>query len=424
MSSPLEGEISSFAFGGKGILRTQEGMVVFVPFTAPGEKITYTIAKKKKHYAEGQLLKVLQPSKHRIKPLCPYFLKCGGCQLQHLDYPYQMLLKQQTVQEALSRVYPHVEVAASPSKQQWNYRRRVHLTLKASKQGFEAGYIGEDNQSLVTVQECPIFLPSQHPLIPLIAAMAKKLHADPENSGKVALIKLHEEKFLAHFHFKRLPKNSEEIAKEFLQAPLAGILFSAPGKEIRCGEESLLFTIDNFSFKYTPRAFIQNHPDESLLIYQTIQQEIKAFKPRVLLDLYSGIGVASILAAPHTHSIEAIEANKEAVSLAKQNAVINSCKNIRFHQGLVEEKISQALTKKPDMAISNPPREGMERTACEKLAGSSIQRLLYISCHPATLARDLHLFKEKGFDLSQAQAFDMFPQTGHIETLVILNRIK
>lgn len=422
MTLPLEGEITSFAFGGKGILRNAEGLVVFVPFTAPGERVSYRISKKKKQYAEGELLQVLKASPHRIQPLCPYFTQCGGCQLQHLDYPYQVSLKQQSVQEALVRVYPEAKVECTPSSSEWNYRRRIHLTLKPGKDGFEAGYIATDHHSLIQVQQCPIFLPAGHPLIPQVAKIAKKLQAHPENNGKATLIKLSEEKFLVHFHFKIFPKNAEKVLKESLLQPIAGLCLSAPGHELKMGEESLNFSIGNLAFRYTPRAFIQNHPEESRHIYQTIQEDISALKPSSLLDLYSGIGITSLLASPHCHTIDAIELNREAVSLAKQNAEANSLKNIQFHQGLVEEKLGSLLKKRPEMAITNPPREGMERSACEMLASSTIKRLIYISCHPATLARDLKFFKDKGFKLETTRAFDMFPQTGHIETLVILSK--
>lgn len=422
MTLPIEGEITSFAFGGKGILRNAEGLVVFVPFTAPGEKVSYCITKQKKQYAEGELLKVLKASPHRITPLCPYFTQCGGCQLQHLDYPYQVTLKQQSVQEALVRVYPEVKVECAPSATEWNYRRRIHLTLKPAKEGFESGYITTDHHSLIQVQQCPIFLPADHPLIPQVARIAKKLNAQPENNGKATLIKLQEDRFLVHFHFKQFPKNAEKVLKDSLSLPIAGLCLSAPGHEIKIGEESLNFAIGDLSFRYTPRAFIQNHPEESQLIYQSIQDQIEASKPDLLLDLYSGIGITSLLASPHCQSIDAVESNREAISLAKQNASANNRKNILFHQGLVEEKLIQLLKKKPDMAISNPPREGMEKIACEMLASSTVKRLIYISCHPATLARDLKFFKEKGFKLEMARAFDMFPQTGHIETMAILSR--
>jgi 23S rRNA (uracil1939-C5)-methyltransferase len=418
---PLKGKISSFAFGGSGILKTDEDMVVFIPFTAPNESVSYEIVKQKKRYAEGKLLQVLEPSPHRIEPRCPYFTTCGGCQLQHLDYPYQATLKKQAVQEALQRVYPEVETEMVPATSAWSYRRRIHLTLKPLDKGFAVGYISYDNESLVEVDQCPIFLPAKDLIFKQVREIAKQFDSEPSNSGKAALIKMDDQGFLLHFHFKKAPKNAEKVLKEALKLPLSGIFLSAPGKEFRFGEESLTFALDHFSFRYTPRAFIQNHPEESALIYHAIREEVKATQPPVLLDLYSGIGITSLLAADYAGKIEAIEANREAIKLSQQNAEANG-KKISFHLGLVEKKLPEILSKKPFMAISNPPREGMEPSACTMLAESSIQKLIYISCHPATLARDLNVFKANGFILKKSRAYDMFPQTGHVETVAFLEK--
>jgi 23S rRNA (uracil1939-C5)-methyltransferase len=142
-----------------------------------------------------------------------------------------------------------------------------------------------------------------------------------------------------------------------------------------------------------------------------------------MIDLYSGIGISSLLAAPYCDEIDAVELNRHAVQLANANASANQLTNIHFHAGKVEEVLGRLLKKEPALALCNPPREGMDKSACSLLAASSVQDILYISCHPATLARDLKIFKEAGFSYKEGKGFDMFPQTGHVETLVWIKRL-
>jgi 23S rRNA (uracil1939-C5)-methyltransferase len=418
----LEGTIQDLAFGGKGILRNSEGKVVFIPFTIPGERIRYAITKDKKHYAEGALTEVLDPSPERITPACPYFTKCGGCQLQHIDYQAQVRYKKAAIEQALRTVYPDASIQMSPSRTPWGYRRRIHLTLHPTQNGFITGYIGQDNRSLVQVDQCPIFTSPDDPVIKITAEIAARLQATRTNSGKALLVKTGTEKYLLHFHFKELPKNAKEILSKSLKDPISAIELSAPRSHLSYGKNQLSMSIEGLQVSYSSDAFVQNHPDESALIYQEVVHLIKKISPEKMLDLYSGIGVSSLLAAPFCKEIDSVELNRHAVKIAKENASANQRGNICFHEGKVEEALTKLLKKNQTLALCNPPREGMDKAACHLIAASTVQDLLYISCHPATLARDLKIFKESGFIYEEGKGFDMFPQTGHVETLIWIKR--
>lgn len=418
----LEGKILDLAFGGKGILRNSEGKVVFIPYTIPGERVRYVIAKDKKHYAEGALTEVLEPSPERITPACPYFTKCGGCQLQHIDYPAQVRYKKAAIEQALRTVYPDAGIQMTPSRTPWEYRRRIHLTLHPTQNGFMTGYIGQDNRSLVQVEQCPIFTAPNDPVIKITAEIAARLQAERSNSGKALLIKASAGKYLLHFHFKECPKNAREILSKSLKDPLCAIELSAPRSHLSYGNKQLSMEIEGLNVSYASDAFIQNHPDESALIYQEVAHRIQEISPEKMLDLYSGIGISSLLAAPFCKEIDAVELNRHAVTIAKENAAANQKRNICFHEGKVEEALTNLLKKNQTLALCNPPREGMDKAACHMIAASTVQDLLYISCHPATLARDLKIFKESGFIYKEGKGFDMFPQTGHVETLVWIKR--
>lgn len=419
---PSEGIITNLAFGGKGILRTYEGKVVFVPFTIPGERIRYTISKDKKHYAEGDLTEVLDPSPERITPICPYFTKCGGCQLQHIDYPGQVKYKLASIEQTLRTVYPEASIQMNPSRSPWEYRRRIHLTLRPTQNGFITGYIGQDNHSLVQVEQCPIFAAPDDPVVKRAAHIASQLQADRGNSGKALIIKTTDGKFLLHFHFKQCPKNAKDVLSGSLKNPIMAIELSAPRTHLKYGKSVHAMDIEGIQVAFSSEAFVQNHPDESALIYLNIKQYVESIAPKRMLDLYSGIGISSLLASPFCSEIDAVEWNRYAVQLANENASANQLANIHFHEGKVEDLLSKLLKKEPSLALCNPPREGMDKMACNLLAASKIQDLLYISCHPATLARDLKIFKEAGFNYKEGKGFDMFPQTGHVETLVWIRR--
>ncbi len=417
------GVISSIAFGGKGITRDDQGKVFFVPFTAIGERVCYAVQKEKKQYGEGELLKILEPSPMRTTPLCPYFTRCGGCQLQHLLYEEQVRIKQSSVIESLRKTYPEASLNLNPSATPWEYRRKIELTLRPGKRGFDCGYIQTDHKSLIEIEQCPIFLPPNHPVILKVATIAKEFHASKDNEGRVALIKQGEDTVMVNFDFKHCPPNAEKVLSNIKTSLIRGIRLSSPERKIYYGDKTLSVALEGMELIFHPDAFIQNHPEESRMIYKKIAEIVKDAHPFRALDLYSGIGISTLLIAPYCGFVDSVELSKHAHIAAVENGKKQGFKNCLFHMGFVEDHIEKLLTQKPTLAICNPPREGLSQEVCNKLSESELKDLIYISCHPATLARDLKFFKDKGFKWKFGQAFDMFPQTGHVETLVHIEKI-
>lgn len=413
----IHGTVNTLAYGGKGILRTPDQFVLFVPFTAPGDNIECRIVKRKKNYGEAELVRIIEPSCERTLPACSHFGVCGGCQLQHLTYEAQLKAKQKVVQEALK--CPNVPIfAADPI---YNYRTHVTLTLKASQGGYKVGYFATDHTSLVEVKECPIFCKKNDPIMEIVKNFCHKLSPESDHEAKLKILKSNDQ-YILSFHFKKLPRNFATIAHEYHSAPIIGILGNSIHKNIPLGKVDIQFKIDQYRFFTEPAAFLQAHPQQSQEIYRAIANYFKNISIPFLIDLYCGIGISSILVSPFVKSIASIELNQKAIQFAKKNAYENGALNIEFQANRVEMALDSLLKQHPKGAILNPPREGLAREVAEKIAISSIEHLLYISCQPMTLARDLAILKEGGFHLSQAQAFDMFPQTGHVETLAILAR--
>ncbi|MBA3816823.1 MAG: 23S rRNA (uracil(1939)-C(5))-methyltransferase RlmD [Parachlamydiaceae bacterium] len=422
--SIFSGEVLRLAFGGEGIIH-QEGLIIFVPFTAPGDRITYRIIRRKKNFAFGELIDIQQPSVQRISPKCRYFGTCGGCQLQHLNYANQLDYKRQSIQDALVRQAKLTDIVVPPvvpAKQQWSYRRRISLTLKPSQGYFLAGYTTADGANLLPVVQCPIFVDSDNPLLDQVQAVAKALDSQGNVESKLTLLKRDNETFLLHFHFKILPSNAETVLKEATQRypNWTGVIASSPKKILQFGQLETQFEIGGLSFDFSPKAFIQNHPEQSLNIYQSLCNHAESLQPKNVLDLYSGIGISSLMLANLGLNITGVESNKDAVRLAQINAKKNGIGSVNFVQADVQQVLGSLLEKNPDLVIVNPPREGLDPSVIQALIKQPPPAILYISCMPPTLARDLKLLCAEKYQVGTIEAYDMFPQTSHVETLTYL----
>lgn len=419
----ISGEIESLAFGGKGILR-HKGKVIFIPYTAPHDRLTCRITQQHKSFSEAKIAAIESPSPQRIEPPCPYFGMCGGCQLQHIDYKGQLEYKQKSVSDALQRIGKldlQVEPVV-PAEMRWAYRRHIALTVKPENGRFRIGYIADDHATFLPVTQCPIFLDPPHPLFQQVQALAHDLEAAAHNSGKLMIFKQNE-RFFLHWHFKKLPSNALRIMEKALAdfPEWSGCCLSTPEGRHHLGHPDLELTIDGLSIQFSPRAFLQNHPEQSMNIYKMVQSEAIKAKAQKTLDLYCGIGILSLLLARQGIAVTGVEQNGEAIKTAQENCARNQIACASFVKGDVKET-AQILLKslQPDFIIANPPREGMDPKAVEALLAHPAEKMAYISCMPSTLARDLKLLCRK-YRMERCQPFDMFPQTGHVETVAILS---
>lgn len=428
MNETLKGEVSGLAFGGQGIIR-QAGLVTFVPFAAIGDTLSYELVQKKKNFATGKILKIISPGPDRVDPKCPYFTSCGGCQLQHLTYPAQLAAKRQWIADAIQRqakltdiVIPPVE----PATQKWDYRRKINLTLRPKGYFYEIGYIATDHTSVLEVEQCAIFAEKSDPILKQVSTIAKKLKCSDETEARGTLLKNGDSSYLIHFHFKTIPSNIQTVLEEAkLNHPnLAGIVATSPKTSFRVGNFETVLKLEGLHFEFSPQAFIQNHPEQSLKIYRKLCEIGVRKTPKIILDLYCGIGVSTLMLARilgKQTKLIGIEANSEAVRLAKENAIKNKLDNTSFSKGFVEAVLPSLLkNEKPDMVIVNPPREGLDQEAVATLCKNQPKTIVYISCMPATLARDLKSFCASGYTVVSIQGYDMFPQTTHVETLAVL----
>jgi 23S rRNA (uracil1939-C5)-methyltransferase len=434
MSAPIKendcltGTIIGIAFGGAGILK-HDGLVVFIPYTAIGDVVNVRIAKISKNFAHGELVNVIQSSPDRTTPHCPYFGTCGGCQLQHLTYPAQLNHKKGAVEDSLKRIGEVGQLPIEnivPSSLQWAYRRHIRLTLQYEKGHFAAGYISNDHRTFLKVNGCPIFV-EEDKVIEEVQDIASKLFSPMSQEGNATLLKEDEgDGYLCVFRFeKQFPTNFEEVIQAAIQKwPFwKGVTGIVAGKIKSFGAATTTMTIGGLVFSYSPNAFIQSHPEQSKAIYEHICSLVHQAKARKVLDLYCGIGITSLLLGKRGVDMMGIEENPEAIKLARLNAEANQIQNVQFIQGDAGKELPKLpFFKASDLLIVNPPRIGLDQKVVDAIGKVRPKKLIYVSCMPPTLARDLKKLSVFGYTISSCKPYDMFPQTAHVETVVELVR--
>ncbi len=377
-------QIEKIVFGGSGLTRIN-GCVTFVPFTAPGDEAILEITHKKKHYQTGKIDTLVKEGPERISSKCPHYESCGGCHLQHLSYKAQLEAKQSFIQEALLID----EVPITPSPQEWNYRSHIRLNLVKKGEGFKMGYIGFDNRSLVEPTVCPLF--SEDPsFFSLVKEALLTLPNQGIKSASFRIFKVEGKIYLAFSTFPKLPKT-------LIKFPFSeGTAYKSPGKQKLLGR-----------FPFAPYGFMQSNAPVTQKIHETLIEWVGS-QPKKILDLYCGAGVTSLLLAQKGHEVVGVEANRSLVP--SSNEVNFICSNVEA----VLPKLLKNFT--PDIILVNPPRTGLSKEIPSLL---NAKQLLYLSCMPSTLARDIQRLNAR-YSLENVHAFDMFPQTTHVETLVRL----
>jgi 23S rRNA (uracil1939-C5)-methyltransferase len=420
MNTLRQGTIQTLAFGGEGILR-DENQVIFVPFTAPGDMCTVELVSKKKNFAQGRLRTLITPSPHRVQPQCPYFGTCGGCQLQHLAYPVQIQSKKIFIHDALQRIgkIPFPEIQMTPASLQWSYRKHIRLKLKPTEKGFVAGYTAYDKMALLPVEQCPIFLPHDDPLFLTVQPLLSALSNQGIEEGFLKLIKIQTNQYILAFHFPSVLPENHSICGSYLKQHNAwqGIVMHSPQQQKHWGRVDCEIELCGLKARFSPLGFVQNHPEQSEILYQTIMQALPATANKIL-DLYCGIGLTSLLFSQLGKEVVGIESHSETIQLAKENAKANGLFP-QFKEGKAEILGAELLKNQYfDTVLCNPPRTGLDSQLIQVLLQKQPPCILYVSCMPATLARDLHHLAQGGYRVDLVHGIDMFPQTTHVETVV------
>jgi 23S rRNA (uracil1939-C5)-methyltransferase len=395
-------EIGSIAAGGDGVGRT-EGIVVFVPRTAPGDVARVRIAKAKR-FARGQLLSIDEPSPARVDPPCPHYTidRCGGCQLQHLGYDAQVAAKSVIIGDALRRIgrrdveNPIVE----PSDAAWRYRRKLTLHLRRTREGWIAGlHPFDDPVAVFDLVDCPI---TDEGVMAVWAELRKAFDALPQENALRVAVRVTEDDASVTVEGGRLWRTPEAVlaavpsVTEVWWRPEA-----APVRRVAARERR----------HRAGAAFLQVNAAVAARLRERLLDRVRAYDPATVLDAYAGTGATAIPLALEGRRVTAIELDRAAVETLEAGLGTPS----QVIGGRVEDHIARALP--ADVVLLNPPRMGVDERVAAALQAShgKVRALFYVSCDPATLARDLG--RMPGFRLVSVRGYDMFPQTAHVETV-------
>ncbi|MCK4362010.1 MAG: 23S rRNA (uracil(1939)-C(5))-methyltransferase RlmD [Dehalococcoidia bacterium] len=367
-------------------LARHDGEVVFAANGIPGEE-AIVLAKRRKRYIVGEAVELLRESPHRIEARCPHFGKCSGCQWQHIDYPFQLALKRQMVVRQLRErgSFPDAPVLATlPAAEPWHYRN--HARFSVDPQG-QLGFVHKQTRNFVPIDFCHLM----HPWINSVLAALQ---------GKCAG---------AHQVAVRYGVNTGE---QLIQPKLQQI--DIPSGQ-PCYEEELL----GRRFRISAPSFFQVNTPQAENLFNVLRDHLQPRGTELVIDVFAGVGTFATLLAPLVGRVIAVE---EAAAAVKDAAVnITGLDNIEFLQGRAEEVLPR-IEGVPDVAVLDPPRVGCHRRALAALLQLSPRRIIYVSCEPATLARDLKILCEGGYRLVAVQPVDMFPQTYHVECVATLVR--
>lgn len=449
---------------GEGIVR-HEGITFFVPACLPGEKVRFKVLKIKDKIGYGRLEEVLTPAEERVREKCPVFLRCGGCCLQHLDYPFQLIHKANIVKDALRKIgcisYP--VPTAIKSEKEYGYRNKLQLPVGVDKDGGTViGFYAERSHRIVPISDCPIHPDWAKTLIAVfkryISDCKVKGYDEEKKTGVLRHIVAREIDgkyiFTAVVYKGELPNQKRLISllqEEFREFTLY-INRNATETNVIYGDEFTCIYGDGFfegkeqgiRYEAGPITFLQVNTGVRDRLYKDALKTVVADKDETVIDAYSGGGLlTAMIAKATTKQVYGIEIEKEAVDCADRLKKKNGLRNMNNICGAVEDKLPSILEKEKNeklRLILDPPRAGIARSVLKALLGSGIPRLTLISCNPATLARDLGVLtgtlieNEKGeliknpntddntgyYEIEKLQPYDMFPQTKHVETLVVL----
>ncbi|HEY9881879.1 MAG TPA: 23S rRNA (uracil(1939)-C(5))-methyltransferase RlmD [Leptolyngbyaceae cyanobacterium] len=444
----LELEITDLNSTGEGLGRW-DGRVVFVPDTVPGDKIQTKLLQVKPTFARGSLVQVVEASSDRIRPACIVADKCGGCQWQTVTYETQLAAKQRQVEDALRRIGGFTELPMSPilgAEEGLGYRNKVAYPLARSQEGHvKAGYYRKGSHKLVNLNQCPV---QDSRLNPLLAEVKQDIQArgwsiydESAHRGRLRHLSLRVgrrtgEMLLTLVSAERGVKGVGEQAQVWMERypNLVGVCLNYNsaktnaifGDETCCvaGRPYLEEVFAGLRFQIHPTTFFQVYTEQAERLLGVILEELALQGTELVIDAYAGIGTLTLPIAQKARRCVGLEVQPEAIQQGLVNAGLNDLENVEFRVGDVATllpQIAQDLETVPEVVTLDPPRKGCDRTVLDALIALKPGRIVYVSCNPATLARDLKILcEEGGYRLSRVQPADFFPQTAHVECAAFL----
>lgn len=459
VDSQVDLTVTGLSHEGQGIGH-HGSLAVFIPGALPGDQVRVKIQQIRSRYAIGRLIKLVEPSPDRIEPACLQALKCGGCTLQAMSYPAQLRHKQQMVADALLRIgkIATLDGIMRPiigMSKPWHYRSKAQFPVAGSSTQPEIGFYASNSHQVVHAPTCAVQPPVCDLIRDTVAQHIKALQIEPyqetTHSGllrhvvirigfatgevmvilvingdslpsQIELYKKLQEKIAAHvdpdlpaLHLASFCLNINKARTNLILTPEIRLL---------AGQSWIEEQILGLHYRISPLAFFQVNPRQTTMLYTVTLALAGLTGNETALDLYCGTGSISLLLAQKAKRVVGIEVVAEAIADARVNAELNGIENVEFLAGeaekLLPELAAAGLT--ADVAVVDPPRKGCDPALIRTLIELGIDRIVYVSCNPATLARDIALLQTADYVLNAVQPVDMFPWTGHVETVVLMSR--
>jgi 23S rRNA (uracil1939-C5)-methyltransferase len=406
------------------------GLKVFVEGALPEEEIEIELAEKKSNYALGKLKRLIKASPHRTQPVCPIFDQCGGCQIMHLQEQAQLQAKRQRVIDALKRIAhlnPPVEPCVS-SPQFLHYRNKIQLPLIWENGQCQLGLYRRQSHEIIPIETCAIqcrqgeeILKAVKPLLSCSDIRYLLIRNAIRTQEALLIFVTHgrasqELKIWSERHMHKFPYVKgilENIQPKPTNTILGTTLLQLAGRPY------IYEKILDKTFRISAPSFFQVNVEQAENLYQKTMEIAQLETTDVVIDAFCGVGAFALFAADHSKQVIGIECVTHAIADARENALINQ-KNVQFFCDSAEKRIP--FCPKPDVIFLNPPRKGCEPSLLKQIHKWEVQKILYVSCDPATLARDLRHLCDHGYRVETVQPFDMFPQTMHVETVVLLKK--
>ena len=433
-------EITGLGDSGEGVGKF-ENFTVFVENALPDEKILAKIITVKKNYSVGKIEKILIKSPQRVEPFCKNFYECGGCQLQHLNYKTQLQIKKQKVIDAVERIGKIFDAEIFDTigmENPKNYRNKMQFPV-----GFEkkiiCGCYAKNSHKIVDLENCFIQNEGNNKILRVVKKILSDLKIsayDEKNhtgilrhicgrigfNGELMIILVTAKNNLPHEKkiVEEILKNLPEVTsiQQNIQPEKNNLILGRETK-ILFGKKNISDKIFDLKFKISARSFFQVNTLQAEVLYQTAKNFAELFGNEIIIDAYCGTGTMSIFFAKNCKKVFGIEIEKSAVEDAKKNALDNKISNAEFIAGDAVEIIPELYAKNifADIVIVDPPRAGCDKKVLETFAAMNPKKIIYVSCNPATLARDLKILFELGYSTKKIQPVDMFPFTSHIEAV-------
>ena len=424
-------EIIDNGFAGEGIAKIND-FTIFIPNTLKGEKVKVLIVKVLKSHAFGKIVEILEKSQDRVECDCNTYKRCGGCDLRHVKYEKTLEMKQNAVQSLVNKTLKNkINVKETLGMDNpYYYRNKAQYPVGVNKDGkAQIGVFANRTHEIIPIQECLIQNKKSQELANFIIKFINdnniSVYNEKNQNGLIRHIvtkvgiKTNEIMCIIVINGKNIPKEKELVKQIIDKFPEVKTVV----KNINIyGEGYINDKLGEYIFKISPHSFYQVNPIQAEKLYNIGVKAAQISKNNVVFDLYCGIGTISLFMSKYAKKVYGIEIVEQAIEDAKENAKINNVENAEFIAGDVEKVLDDLINKKnviPDIIMIDPPRKGMDENSIKNILKISPKKLVYISCNPATLVRDLAEFEEK-YDVKTIEPVDMFPYSKHVECVSVL----